>query len=190
MILAPPLPQFSASAFGKNRGPHSSLCPLDSSYYAWLWHSSPLLPLAYAPFLLVAQSDWYQPLLGEKARPYRNNELLMPTRTSQSKAPGCSPQCTPGQNSLNQVTEHFQEKQAASFKYVSRSFSSFLCSQFLRNMYVWKEAPDKNGSTLQTFIYINNRLSGSLFLQSLTPGLRQVFQTNSCGCNSTYYVYS
>lgn len=83
---------------------------------------------------------------------------MMPTRLSQSKASGCSSQCTPCQDSLNQITECFQEKQAASFKYVSRSFSSFLCSQFVRNMYVWKEAPDENGITLETFIYINDRL--------------------------------
>lgn len=52
----------------------------------------------------------------------------MPTRPPQSEGVGHSPPCTPCYNSLNQVTEHPQGKQAESFKYVSRPLASFLFS--------------------------------------------------------------
>jgi len=74
---------------------------------------------------------------------------------------GHSPQGTPSSNSLKQVTEHFQGKQAGNFNYVSRSFSSFLfsLSKSLRNVYVWEEVSGENKGSLQIFIYMNDMLS-------------------------------
>ena len=68
-------------------GQPSSLSPLPpgSSYYARLWHFSSLpsclspLP-AWSPVRTGTSSLW-----GREARPYRSNELMVPTRPSQSK---------------------------------------------------------------------------------------------------------
>lgn len=69
-------------------GQLSSLSPLPpgSSYCAWLWHFSSLPScLSPLPAWSPVRTGTSSSLWGREAWPYRSNELMMPTRPSQSK---------------------------------------------------------------------------------------------------------
>lgn len=101
---------------GRTWGLHAPLCPQALNVVPGFGIFS------FSLSALVRTFDWYQNLVGKEGHLYRSSKL-MPIIPSQSEGVGHSPECAPCYNSLNQVTEHFQGKQAESFKQVRQLIS-------------------------------------------------------------------